>query len=185
MGRNSSVALPKDRERLCCTTKRIRSANRGKPLLRLQSTESTRALSSSLKVVSSKYSRVEPRITARREPAMTKAQLVHRQPSQRQQRDNRPTRSVSFVYRPSRLVPPDLGRLLLGRDGGGGGGGGGPAFKTILFYDSFNVNQSSLFVGPVRIRGLVLLRIRTSFVYRIIDHLALVLCKITGTRAVV
>lgn len=81
--------------------------------MRLQSTESTRALSSSLKVVSSKYSRVEPRITARREPAMTKAQLVHRQPSQRQQRrDNRPTRSVSFVYRPSRLVPPDLGLLL-------------------------------------------------------------------------
>lgn len=81
--------------------------------MRLQSTESTRALSSSLKVVSSKYSRVEPRITARREPAMTKAQLVHRQPSQRQQRRvNRPTRSVSFVYRPSRLVPPDLGLLL-------------------------------------------------------------------------
>lgn len=29
--------------------------------------------------------------------------------------------------------------------GGGGGGGGGPAFKTILFYDSFNV--SVLFVS--------------------------------------
>ena len=55
-----------------------------KASLRLQSAESTRALSSSLKVVSSKYSRVEPRITARREPAMTKAQLVH-EASQRSQ----------------------------------------------------------------------------------------------------